>query len=204
MMQTDLTLAKLCLSSETDAKGFDYIDDAGVWWGVVGDPEQETICFRGSVTAEDWWRDAHAELVLLQGSALVHSGFVKGLRDISERIKGCTSQNRIITGHSLGAARAAIMAAMIGAARVVLFGCPRPGNQGLADALKDIPITSYKNRLDPVTDVPVPLLNFPYTHARPFTAVDGMVDYSLGWPWNDHHIANYVAGLEKLNGGQNA
>lgn len=202
MMPSALTLARLCLASETNPVGFDYIDngaDTGVWWGLVRQQDQDIICFRGSITLEDWMRDAHAEMISFPVIGLVHSGFIQGMPEAMSRIKGMTRPNSIIlTGHSLGAARAAIFAGMIEgkAAQVTLFGCPRPGGEQLKDLLKDTPIDSFKNREDPVTDVPLPLPDAPYIHVKNLTPIDGLVDHSLGPIFDDHHIINYCQGLK--------
>lgn len=202
MLPSALTLARLCLASETNPVGFDYIDhgeDTGVWWGLVRQQDHDIICFRGSITLEDWMRDAHAEMISFPVVGLVHSGFIEGMPQAMSRIKGMTRPNTIVlTGHSLGAARAAIFAGMIEgkAAQVTIFGCPRPGAEQLKNMLQNTPITSFKNRADPVTDVPFPLPSANYEHVTRLTNIDGMVDFSLGPPWDDHHIINYCKGLE--------
>ena len=206
MLPSDLDLARLCAASELNPTGFDFIDDGaetGVWVGIKHLPDTDVIVFRGSISIEDWWRDAHAEMISLPHIGLVHSGFAENMVATYQKINGMTKKSRIITGHSLGAARACIYSGLLtqyfggDPAKIVIFGCPRPGAQGLVDALADVPITSYKNRHDPVTDVPLPAPpEFPYVHVRPQIAVDGMVDFSLGAPWDDHHIVNYCKGLE--------
>lgn len=205
MIPSDLDLARLCAASELNPTGFDFIDDGtetGVWVGIKRIGDTDVIVFRGSITPEDWWRDAHTEMISIPGLGLVHSGFIKNLDIVHSKLDAITRPNPIITGHSLGAARAALYAGMLvnyydDPKEVVLFGCPRPGAQTLTNLLKNVPIISYRNRLDPVTDVPLPLPpEFPYEHVRQLTGVDGMVDYSIGPPWDDHHIANYCKGLE--------
>ncbi len=202
MTPSALTLARLCLASETNPVGFDYIDngaDTGVWWGLVRQQDHDIICFRGSITVEDWMRDAQAEMIHYPLLGLVHSGFIQGMQDVKTRILGMTRPNWIITGHSLGAARAALFAGMVQGlpiSQITLFGCPRPGAAQLKTLLAGAPIDSYKNRADPVTDVPLPLPDAPYIHVRNLTPIDGLVDFSLGPPFDDHHIINYCKGLE--------
>ena len=206
-MLPDLSLARICLSSETDALGFDYVDngaDSGVWFGIIRQPDNDVVCFRGSITFQDWWLDAHTEMVSMPTVGLVHQGFGMNMLMVAAKLKTLIRSNPIITGHSLGAGRAAIYAGMLTQSpqedptSVVLFGCPRPGAQQLVNCLRNIPVVSYKNRLDPITDMPIPLPDLPYEHVRPFTLVDGMVDHSLGPLFDDHHMLNYIKGMENI------
>ena len=206
MLPTDLDLARLCLSSETDAQGFDYWDDGiksgtGVAWGLAGN----VVCFRGSELfvngklQPDWFRDGMARMITVSGLGRVHAGMYENMPAVVELIKPMLREQPIFTGHSLGADRAAQAAAMIGDyAQLTIFGCPRGGDQQFSDLFKGKPARSYKNRHDPITDMPVTLPDFDYVDVMPHIQVDGMVDHSLGWPWEDHHIANYCAGLENL------
>jgi hypothetical protein len=201
MSISDLDLARLCMSSETDAAGFDFFTDGadtGISYGIVKGDLIDIVCFRGSITFQDWWNDAHAEMINAAPLGLVHAGFYKNMPAVIARIKPNIRPNAVITGHSLGAARAAYAAAMIGSvSQVTLFGCPRPGAAALVEALKDIPVNSYRNRRDPVTELPLPLYpDMPYEHVRPFLQIDGMTDYTLGPPWDDHHIINYMKGIQ--------
>lgn len=207
MTTTDLDLARLCASSESSSpSGFDVIldgVDTGIWVAVSHRPDVDIVTFRGSITIEDWWRDGHAEMISCLGLGQLHSGFSKNMGVVLSQLSIHIGDAPIVTGHSLGAARAAIYAGMLSGfnrpRKVTLFGCPRPGGEGLVAALKDIPVFSYKNRLDPVTDVPLPVPpEFPYVHVRDFIHVDGLVDLSLGPPWYDHHISGYVAALETM------
>lgn len=209
MLPSDLTLASLCLSSETDALGFDYIDDGvksgtGVWWGLKREPDNDQICFRGSelfvngILQPDWFRDGCTAMRVVPSLGYVHSGMFRNMPSVIAIIKPMLRAKPIFTGHSLGADRACYAASMIGNyARLVIFGCPRPGNQVFADLFAGKPVSSYKNRHDPITDLPEHIPNFfPYEHIAPFIEVDGMVDHSMGPLIEDHHITNYVKGLE--------
>jgi hypothetical protein len=205
LLPSDLSLARICLSSETDASGFDYIDngaDTGVWFGVVKQQGFDIVCFRGSITVEDWMHDVQAEMIAIPGVGLVHAGFAQNILFVKAKIATVSRPNPVVCGHSLGATRAAIYAGLLAARlhdepqKVALFGCPRPGGHDLVKACENLNITSYKNRNDPVTDVPLPLPDLPYEQVRPFIAIDGMVDYSLPPPFHDHHIINYIKGIE--------
>ena len=212
MLPTDLLLASLCLSSENDALGFDFIDDGiksgtGVWWAVKYLDGYDVIVFRGSLIKDnkgvllpDWLRDFDSRMIHVDGLGMVHAGFYKNIPDvmklIAPHLRGCPV---VVTGHSLGAARACLYSASLTLfpARVVIFGCPNPGTQELAEIFVGKNIISYKNGHDPVTDAPVYLWpEFPYVSVCDFTHVDGMVDTSLGWPWDYHHELNYLKGIQ--------
>lgn len=205
MLPTDLDLARFCADTYSAMPNFDYIDagaETGVWVAVKKLPDVDVIVFRGSDSIEDWWRDFDAAMVFEKGLGMVHAGFYENLDLTHSNIKAMVRPNPVITGHSLGAARAAIYSAMREdhPVKVALFGCPRPGAQALTDRLKGIPITSYKNRQDPVTGVPVPIMPaLPYVQVREFIHVDGMVHSSFSDFLKDHHIGAYQKGLE--NGG---
>lgn len=210
MLPADLDLARLCASSESDAAGFDFIDagaKTGVWFGIKYVDGYDIIVFRGSLLfsggklTPDWLRDFNSRMILVDKLGDVHAGFYEQMPEVYQliqpRLRGLPV---VITGHSLGAARAIIYSAIspIRPVRIVIFGCPRPGTQRLADIFLNDDITSYKNRHDPVTDVPVFVpLEFPYVPATSqYARVDGMVDFNLGPPWADHHADNYVKGIE--------
>jgi hypothetical protein len=209
LLPDDLTLARICLHSETDAIGFDFIDngaDTGVCFGIVKCDGYDIVCFRGSITAEDWMTDAQAEMISMQGIGQVHFGFSKNMLFVKAKLQTMIRPNPVVCGHSLGAARAAIYSGLLSQKihdeprKVALFGCPRPGAQQLADVCEPLNMVSYRNWrdgvADPVTDVPLPFPEFPYEHARKFTEVKGMIDQSLGWPMDIHHMLNYIEGIK--------
>lgn len=195
LIPSDLDLARICLSSETDALGFDFWDDGsntGICYGIIGN----TVCFRGSKVVLDWIRDGQAEMTPVTGLGRVHSGAWLGMPQVIEHLRSTLLPDPVFTGHSLGAMRASQVAASISFSKLTIFGSPRPGDQTFADLFTGKCVTSYKNIHDPVTDVPLPFPEFPYVHIAPFIHVDGMVDNSLGFPWDDHHMVNYCKGIE--------
>jgi lipase (class 3) len=139
----------------------------------------------------------------------VEAGFLAGLEEslaamMPELPEGCR-----IAGHSLGAARAQIAAGLLmlgGRAprALVLWGSPRPGGADLARLIRDIPATSYRNRvagpgpgsdqLDPVTTLPPDLgpLILPYLHPYPFTDIAAPPDPGDSGPLRMHAMALYA------------
>ena len=190
---------------------FDHIEDPGsddgVCWAVKRYPDVAVLVFRGSMTKEDWFRDALAALAAPPSEipqcaelGILPLGFNEGMYQAMTRWTSLAAPPIVIAGHSLGAARASIAAALDLAyggtvAKVVLCGCPRPGTSILANYLADLDIRSYRNLADPVCDVPTMP---PWDHVRPFTALaEGPAagDISL---FRDHHIGLYEAGVTRL------
>lgn len=204
-MVTDLDLAHICYDLYFNAANIDNIVDIdGVVAGVKHFPEASVICFRGSTSVLDWIRDFQAQMILDPDLGGVECGFIQGLRElIGKRPAGLfPSQKIYVTGHSLGAARALLFAAIetlkgLPIAGVTVFGSPRPGAARIKDILAPVPVSIYKNRRDPVCDVPldIPLLD-PYTHVRNIIPVD--VAPPANDPWGllaDHHMELYLNAL---------
>ena len=145
----------------------------------------------------DFWRDLHAvaDPFCHVGLGPVHPGFLAGMDAAWAGIRQHTSGPRIVIGHSLGAARAAVLAGLMvldhqpPVARVV-WGEPLSGFQCLAELIKEISTRSYRNgdrfEHDPVTDVPVPLGAERYARASPL--VDICVQPAFGFSLDWHHI----------------
>lgn len=203
-MPSDLDLCRLCADSYSPNPSFDYIEDGaqtGVWVGIKKLPTTDVIVFRGSFSAEDWFRDFDAKMINEFGLGDVHAGFAENLDKVFNNIDLNLRPHPIVTGHSLGAARAAIFSGMLcnhsdDPSSVALFGCPKPGTAALASVLKNIPLSSYRNGNDPVPDVPVFLPDFPYVPVKELIQVHSKLDddmFPLEAP--DHHIQHYVNAL---------
>lgn len=207
-MLTDLDLVNLCVACYEEPAAFDaIIDQDGVWVGVKHYEDCSVIAFRGSTTFLDWVRDFEASMVPDPTLGWVEMGFLRGMRDIKAHVDTIVPYNKpmYITGHSLGAARALLFAALCNAAEeeiaaVVTFGSPRPGGQKLKNILALVPVRSYKNGDDPVTDVPldIPLIDG-YIHPHDLIAVD--VPANPGDTWgllSRHHSQLYQQAMKKL------
>lgn len=227
-MIPDLTLAKLCQAlydssgqhvylgqSEDWAHYDDGTNDDGVVWAVKEIDEYSVLVFRGSVTLLDWRRDFQAFVDPFHHDDLgpVHPGFLSGMRTVQREIAVLVPVGRkiILTGHSLGAARASILTGLLRlsperrpdvVARVV-FGEPRPGFQQLAELVSQVGGSSYRNaadgRHDLVTDVPFAIPPEDYVHPTSLIDVSAAPDGGLVSRWGPfalHHVGLYVKALE--------
>lgn len=200
-MITDKDIVRVCASSYDPSFKWDVLWDGtysnGVYAGLAGN----VLCFRGSVTAEDWFRDLNAEAEDDNVLGGLHAGFAEGMPEFVAKNVEFLHSDTIVCGHSLGAARALICAGyMIKAGiiprAIIVFGCPRPGFRRLADTLSFHKCArSYRNRFDEVTTVPRAFPCLPYVDALPFIDLDVKphpADFDLFLA--DHHIELYEAG----------
>lgn len=205
-MATDLDLAQVCWDLYYDPGKLDrVITTSGVTVGIAHKDDHSIICFRGSTTVLDWLRDLQAQMVFDMYLGGVELGFMQGLREIiGERPGGAVPGVPVyVTGHSLGAARALIFVAMetlkgLPIAGVTVFGPPRPGASKLKEILAPVPIRMYRNRRDPVCDVPldIPLLD-PYMHVRDLIHVDVAPPSNDPWLFAaDHHMDLYLKAMQ--------
>ena len=151
------------------AKGFAALNDEG----------QAIIAFRG--TQADSFRDlvTDASFILENWDrpGRVHSGFSASLSSILAPIESWlhdTNPSRLLlTGHSLGAALATILAARLADGdrpiELVTFGSPRVGDEALAASLGSLAVRRYVNCTDAVASLPPPLI---YSHVRGLHYID--------------------------------
>lgn len=213
-MFTDLDAATLCWACYSDAAAFDrVIEVSGVWAGIKHYPGYSAIAFRGSTTLEDWLRDFVGIMIYDPEIGGVEAGFMMGMRDVMAHVADEIKQPSpkiYITGHSLGAARALAFAALVavqGFSKVIqgvtTFGSPRPGGAKIKSLLANIPVNSYKNGNDPVTDVPFDIeVLAPYLHPRDLIPVNVAPSADDGWGILAHHHAElYLKAMqEKYHG----
>lgn len=201
MTVSDLDFASLCYATYFDASRFDRILSVSeVYVGIKERADLTVVAFRGSAAGIDWIRDFEYEMIEDPDLGGVEMGFMTGLRETLKQLQPFTKPV-YITGHSLGAARALIFAALMCVSgmkpeSVVTFGSPRPGGEKLKTILAPVSIKSYRNGKDPVTGVPFTLANEPYCHPRDLTPV--LIQPIAGDPYlmmRDHHIQNYLGAL---------
>lgn len=175
--------------------------DAEVVWGKKKVNGVTVVVFRGSITPMDWIRDFEAIGMLHGKLGMVHEGFLQGMEPVWESLKSDDSPILVI-GHSLGAARAAILTGLMCAdgrspIERVCWGEPSSGWITLADLIKHVPTRSFRNGNnkvhDPVTDVP-PL---PYIHATPLIDVCAPPISSL-IPSEWHHMDLYALAMTHI------
>lgn len=171
-MITDHDCISACLDLYyNNAGGFEQVwtpeSDDGVCVALKRADDIDLVVFRGSETAEDWARDFFAvphETANYPQLGDVHAGFMLGMSDALSNLMPSLRDRIVVTGHSLGAARATLFCGLLIAserhpeARVV-FGEPRSGCGDLTWLLSTIKVSrSYRNagdgRHDYVTDVP--------------------------------------------------
>jgi hypothetical protein len=212
-MLTDLQIIDVCAALyEEQPKGFwDII------WPVDGSycaskmvDGYNVIVFRGSTTVLDWFEDLGSEFPVWD-KELGHcaAGFLEGMHNVEVSIDRKWHGPTIITGHSLGAAHAALYAAHRCAidyppVALINFGEPRPGFERFRDLLKEISfVRSYRNLNDPVTEVPC--LGIPgteidlYVHSTALTPLSASAPSDDPWgPLAEHHIELYRRGIASL------
>lgn len=203
-MITDLDCANYCSACYSAPAQFDAIfsgeSTENVWVGIKYLPDCCVIAFRGSVCFLDWQRDFSSIMISDPDIGGVEQGFMQGMREVFDVLKPIllSNKNIIVTGHSLGAARALIFAGLMNVyglkpVKVVTFGSPRPGAERLKFILSGTTVISYRNRHDPVTNVPIDIPGMPYVHPSDLIQVD--MPPRLPDIWGllaDHHISLYT------------
>ena len=169
------------------APGFGTIDAAG----------RAIIAFRG--TQADSFRDILADarfgLVKWPGQGRVHSGFWTSLAGILPQIEAWLASlevsRLIVTGHSLGAAKATLLAALQDKAELISFGSPRVGDAAFVASLAGRGIRRYVNCTDVVTQLP-PAVGYAHVEGLHYIDHQGRVRGADDMPslLKDHLEAN--------------
>lgn len=223
-MISDHDAAKLCAAiydyPSDQSAAFDHYDDGTeddhVCWAFKRFPNVDVIVMRGSVSRIDWLRDFDVWVNPFGDKKLrhVHPGFLLGMRNTWEEVASMLDGRPVIvTGHSLGAARAAILTAIMtlegkAPVRRVVFGEPKPGFLDFNGLIASVPGASYCNGDDAghdlVTEVPFSFPPLEYTRATPLISVSASPTQSvmgfLGL-FSYHHMPLYVQALGALPGG---
>jgi hypothetical protein len=155
--------------------------------------DQLFIVNQGTENRAGWEADADIVPILHPVLGNLHAGFFRNMPALVKLLTtgigvGFSSKTPIIvTGHSKGAGEAILLGACLKLAgfnvvQAILFACPRPGYQRLADWLNEnLPGMSFRNAPadfpalgDPVPLVPIDPYVDPYPHAMIDVAPDGM------------------------------
>jgi triacylglycerol lipase len=165
LIKAGLAKAEPFHAAREDAQGF----------GTAGPDGTLFVAFRG--TQPDALRDlfVDADFRFAEGPGgvgRVHKGFLAAFaalaRDIGDWI--VPGRRLVVTGHSLGAAMATIMAAVHHQAELVTFGSPRVGDQPFADSFAARRVRRYLDCTDLVTGFPPGLTG--YAHAGALRYID--------------------------------
>lgn len=144
-------------------------------FGAVNGEGTIMIVFRG--TQADKKRDLLVDALAFpcrgDGKGWVHYGFWASFSELRPKIEGWLSKQGggrlIVTGHSLGAAMATLMAAPHERAELVTFGSPRVGTRGFAAQFSGREVRRYVDCCDVVTSVPPPI---GYVHVTKMIYID--------------------------------
>lgn len=212
MLPSNYDVAQLCLGiyryAGVPSVAFDHFDageDDGVCWAVKRLEACTVVVLRGSTTPHDWLDDFAAAPIQTRVGT-VHAGFHDGLEHMWGDLRRLLEVDRpvIVTGHSLGAARASILTALMLAdgvvpARRVVFGEPKPGFDDHTRLVAGAPGFSYCNGAhdhdDLVCEVPFTLPPlFRFTRASPLIAISNAPAPNDRWGiFAFHHMQLYAA-----------
>jgi hypothetical protein len=138
------------------------------------------VAFRGTEAGKllDLVADARFKLVPF-GAARVHQGFLtayESLRDaIGHWLGPADGKRLVITGHSLGAAMATLLAAEREEAELVTFGSPRVGDPAFVDRFAGRAVRRYVDCTDGVTAVPPSLIGYAHLAGERYIDHSGLV-----------------------------
>jgi hypothetical protein len=182
---------------------FEQVFRIGDW--VVGyalDAEGKPVfAIAGSERLEDFIADADFLPVNAGQLGEVHAGFYRHADAVFTALRPYVKSGGTITGHSLGASRAAILAGLcaihhLPLANLYMFEPAAPGYEELAMQVHGfVPnIVATRNARDFVPDLPPPF-PFPYTHICRLIDLDAPAD-SID-PIQDHLLPAVTAGVLK-------
>lgn len=184
-------------------------------WGINGVSINLTridcdyvLVLRGSLTAEDWIRCLDTTPVFHEKLGWCHAGFISGLNDVFKAVQNCTGGEPVsFTGHSLGGARARLLAGLfivngLPVKNLVTFGSPKPAFNTLKEIIDNSNIyhVSFRNNEDIVPTLPETLPPvFDYVHPDIYQVIDAGQGEGIEGYVKDHGIDLYIKGLECQN-----
>ncbi len=210
---------------------FEFYDVMDSQAFMAGNDDMLILAFRGTESMQDAMTDIDIDLV---GGPVgkVHEGFSTAVnyiwREIWKFIRNDRNDRPLwVTGHSLGAAMAALAVARLRLNKDIpvnglyTFGQPRTGDEEFAKAFNaDFESRTFRfvNNNDVVTRVPFRVLNYKHIGTFKYFDADGDLRKEMSW-WeklvdriegrfedilepgtdgmNDHSMVNYVECLEK-------
>lgn len=180
MLPTDVDLVNLSAAIYDNTSKWDHFDKGDgdeICWALKKLDGCDVIVFRGSITAHDWIED-FTFFPVQSRIGTVHFGFYSGMERVHAEVSPMLTQQVMVTGHSLGSARADILCALMIVGnkppiRRAVFGSPRVGMHDFARIVRGIPGDGYRNAdaegHDLVTDVPLHIRNsdLDFIHTKP-------------------------------------
>ena len=166
----------------------DPLDSAGTQGFIADGPSRDrgpvrVIAFRG--TEPDDWRDLISDVgafpTAWPGGGKVHRGFARALERVQRRVTAAIETATIpviVTGHSLGAALATLVASLHPTTRLYTIGSPRVGNAEFAGLIQPERHSRYVDFIDTVTRMPprlAGLLGYVHTGSAHFIDEEGDV-----------------------------
>jgi hypothetical protein len=137
------------------------------------------VAFRGTDSDDptDLFDDGALVQTEWRTGGLVHSGFADALAEVEDNLLQAlehTACRVLITGHSLGAATATLLASLRRPDHLYTFGSPRVGNSEFIAALSGVKASRFVDCCDMVTRVPPAtlLLDIDYEHFGTLNYID--------------------------------
>lgn len=133
------------------------------------------VAFRGTDKDDptDLLDDVDAPLVDWNGKSKVFDGWKDALWEVKDPLLAAlqpVNYKFLITGHSLGAAMATLLASLRAPSALYTIGSPRTGNQDFVDSLRAVPGYRYVDCCDAVTELPPAALG--YAHLERLLYID--------------------------------
>ena len=165
----------------------------------------DTFTFMGTANLPGMIRDAMAAVAIWdEDIGMAAAGFVEGLYDFLVWAKPLVTLPIWLQGHSLGGAQARNCAGKMLVAKwnvvgLHVFGSPRPAfaNLGRIFDKAGLVRTSWRNRNDPIPEVPPPF-PIPFRHTEDWGVMDEHAAPDDLTPFRDHHGPLYLAGAAKV------
>lgn len=185
------------IQPETESWGFndfEFFDEKDTQAFIAGNNDMLLLAYRGTESLKDWMTDADIDLVGGPGGK-VHEGFSMALSHVWKEVWTYIRESRKcrslwVTGHSLGAALAALTVAKLRLEKdepvngLYTFGHPRTGDRDFAknfDSDFSLQTFRYVNNNDIVTRVPFRSMHYSHVGTFKYFDKDGNQRDDISW-----------------------